>query len=158
MRLLLLNAVRASKDYPLQFSKISSYQGKGAMNHASLGASLPIKLPIEGTLTPKVELNDGISTFDLVDLNTEEAQEALKRPLTHSGFVYHTALSGNRSSVLPQLLLLEQIELSSKLAQVIDESVQCTCKIVDGKQCASPTIDDEASAPLRAAEKGLRNP
>ena len=78
MRLLLLNAVRASKDYPLQFSKLSSYKGKGAMNHASLGASLPIKLPIEGTLTPKVELNDGISTFDLVDLNTEEAQEALE--------------------------------------------------------------------------------
>jgi hypothetical protein len=132
MRLLLLNAVRASKDYPLQFSKISLYQGRGAMGSASLTATMPLKLPTNGNMTPKVDWNDGISRIDLIDLNTEEAQEALKKPLTYNGYAYHTAFSGSRSSILPQFLLLEQIAVSSRLGEVIEESVRCTC---DHKAC-----------------------
>ena len=78
LRLLLLNAVRASKDYPLQFSKIQSYQGSGTTT-ASISASLPLKFPGSGTASPKVDLKDGISEFNLVDLNTEESQQALKK-------------------------------------------------------------------------------
>jgi hypothetical protein len=144
MRLLLLNAVRASKDYPLQFSKISLYQGQGTTG-ASVSASLPLRLPIDGTLSPKVDWKDGISRVDLVDLNTEEAQEALKRPLTHSGFAYHKSYHGNRSSILPQFLLVEHITLSTKLADVINESVQCTCAVVNHKACSRSIAESNLS-------------
>ena len=82
LRLLLLNAVRASKDYPLQFSKINAYQGTGTMG-ASVSAAMPLQLfPGNGTVTPKVDWKDGVSQLNFIDLNTEEAQQALKRPVT----------------------------------------------------------------------------
>lgn len=154
MRLLLLNAVRASKDYPLQFSKISLYQGKGAMGSASISASMPLKIPSNGSLSPKVDWNDGVSRIDLIDLNTEEAQEALKKTLTYHGYAYHTAFSGNRSSILPQFLLLEQVALSSKLSDVIKESVQCTCDIVNLRQCNPRSIiDHKVSKPIEELKR-----
>jgi hypothetical protein len=153
MRLLLLNAVRASKDYPLQFSKISLYQGKGAMGNATLSASLPLKALSAGSLGPKVDWNDGVSRIDLIDLNTEEAQEALKRTLTYNAYAYHTYFSGSRSGILPQFLLLEQVSLSSELADVIDKSVMCTCDLVNHKACDRFNVERERSKTLENYER-----
>jgi hypothetical protein len=88
LRLLLLNAVRASKDYPLQFSKINAYQGTGTMG-GSISASMPLTgFPGNGAVSPKVDWKDGISQLNLIDLNTEEAQQALRRTISFNREVY----------------------------------------------------------------------
>lgn len=91
LRLLLLNAVRASKDYPLQFSKIGNYQGVGSPS-ASISASIPwgpkLVNPIY-EVNPSLALKSGVQQLSLVDLNTEEAQAALKRALTPNDFRYY---------------------------------------------------------------------
>jgi hypothetical protein len=121
LRLLLLNAVRASKDYPLQFSKISGYSGKGAVG-GSVSATLP--LSGGGTLLPKVDWNDGISRLDLIDLNTEEAQQALKKTLPLRVYRYFDAYGGNRSYVTPVMLMVEHVAMPRKLYNLIGSYVK----------------------------------
>jgi len=111
LRLLLLNAVRASKDYPLQFTKISAYEGTGTSS-ASLSASLPLPSLGSGSISPKVDVKDGISELNLVDLNTEEAQQALKRVVPWKVFKYFISQSGNRSFAAPFMLMAEKISIS----------------------------------------------
>jgi hypothetical protein len=129
LRLLLLNAVRASKDYPLQFSKISAYSGKGAMSSARISASMPIKIPSNGTLSPSVDLTDGISKLDLIDLNTEEAQQALRKTLPLRVYQYYTEYSGNRSYVTPVLLMVEYVSMPRALFGLIGKYVQERCRL-----------------------------
>jgi hypothetical protein len=130
LRMLLLNAVRASKDYPLQFSKIQSYQGTGTTS-ASVSATLPLKalppLPGSGTATPRVDWKDGISQLTLVDLNTEEAQQALKKTLPLRAYKYYDAYGGNRSYVTPIMLMVEHVSMPRKLYKLIGSYVDHRC-------------------------------
>ena len=127
LRMLLLNAVRASKDYPLQFSKIQSYQGTGTTS-ASVSATVPLKIfPGTGTATPKVDWKDGISQLTLVDLNTEEAQQALKKTLPLRAYKYYDAYGGNRSYVTPIMLMVEHVSMPRKLYKLIGGYVDNRC-------------------------------
>ncbi len=84
-RLLLLNAVRASKNYPMQFSRISSYTGQGRVT-ADFSPSFPFGVDANHAydLKPTVKVNSGVQKLDLVDLNTEEAQERLRKKLDYN--------------------------------------------------------------------------
>lgn len=127
LRLLLLNAVRASKDYPLQFSRISTYQGKGAVS-GQISATLPLKIPTNGSMSPRVDLNDGISRIDLIDLNTEEAQQALKKTLPLRVYRYYDSYGGSRSYVGPVMLMVENFAMPKKLYYFIGNYVNERCK------------------------------
>ncbi|MFZ1101630.1 MAG: hypothetical protein WAN86_01925, partial [Hyphomicrobiaceae bacterium] len=127
MRLLLLNAVRASKDYPLQFSKISAYQGTGTTS-ASVSATLPLRIPGNGSMTPRVDWKDGISQLSLVDLNTAEAQQALKKTISYKSYIYYTNHNGRRSFIAPFMLMVEHYGMTKALYSLIKDSVEESCQ------------------------------
>jgi hypothetical protein len=127
LRLLLLNAVRASKDYPLQFTKITQYQGEGTSS-ASLSVSLPLATPGTGSISPKMDVKDGISQLDLVDLNTAEAQEALKSTVPLNAFSYFYTHSGSRSLVVPWMVMVEHVAMLPDLHELITRHVDNRCR------------------------------
>jgi hypothetical protein len=137
LRLLLLNAVRASKDYPLQFSRISTYQGKGTVS-GQISASLPLKIPANGEISPRVDLNDGISRIDLIDLNTEEAQQALKKTLPLRVYRYYDSYGGSRSYMGPVMLMVENFAMPKRLYYFIGSYVNERCKEYLGEVPSNP--------------------
>ena len=85
-KMILLNAVRVSKDLPMQFSKVSTYQGSGG-GSAALSGKLPFGKGPFGTnlpnpvyeLDPSLTVSNSVSQLVLVDLNTAEAQTSLRK-------------------------------------------------------------------------------
>ena len=132
LRLLLLNAVRASQDYPLQFTKISSYEGSGTTG-GSVSASLPLSFPGNGTIAPRVDVKDGISQLNLVDLSTEEAQTALRRTIRWHVYEYFYKQGGNRSSVAPFMLMVETMAASEPMHKLVASFVEKKCAAYLGK-------------------------
>jgi hypothetical protein len=132
LRLLLLNAVRASQDYPLQFTKISSYEGSGTTG-GSVSASLPLSFQGSGTIAPRVDVKDGISQLNLVDLSTAEAQQALRKTLRWQVYEYFYTQSGNRSSVAPFLLMVESMRASEPMHNLVSSFVAKKCEAYLGK-------------------------
>jgi hypothetical protein len=127
LRLLLLNAVRASKDYPLQFSKISAYQGTGTLG-GSISATMPLQLlPGNGTMTPKVDWKDGISQLTLVDLNTEEAQQALRKTVSYRVYEYYGKFRGSKSLTVLDMIMTEYIRIPLPLYSLIKKRTEGLC-------------------------------
>jgi hypothetical protein len=128
LRLLLLNGVRASKDYPLQFSRVSSFQGTGSAS-GSIGATIPLRAPTNQfiSLTPKVDLKDGITQIGLADLNNEEAQQALKKQITSETFGHYYTLRGSRSIGVVNAAMIEAIELDADIYEKLEEESDNTC-------------------------------
>ncbi|HKZ01787.1 MAG TPA: hypothetical protein VJ180_06085 [Pyrinomonadaceae bacterium] len=131
-RLLLLNAVRAAKGYPMQFSKLGSYTGQGRES-GSLAADLPFVLNTVGTGTlaaarlvgtakPSVSLGTGVQSLQLVDLNTAEAQKALRTQATGKLLEYYLLQGWPQSLVYT--IMIEAVavrkQLHTALAKVYD--------------------------------------
>lgn len=115
LRLLLLNAVRASKDYPLQFSKINTYQGTGTVG-GSISADIPVSSIADGIkLTPKIDIKPPINQLALVDLNTEEAQQALKKQASVETFRYYFLQRGTRAMGVINAALVESVYIHEQL-------------------------------------------
>jgi len=93
-RLLLLNAVRASKNYPLEFTSVSTVLG-GAKFTAELDPSLPFPFSPSRSYDPGIKAyhERSISSLAIANLNTAEALGGLKRSLGWSDFRYYQ-LSG----------------------------------------------------------------
>jgi hypothetical protein len=133
-QLVLLNAVRASKDYPLQFSRIQSMTGKGAGSF-EIGSQLPFDALRLGassgtsfaTLSPKLTYGSTVSQLNLVDLNTEEAQQQLKRQIDSNQFRYYWLLNGGRSQSVVLAMLVQEIALHEELFTRINEIAQSRC-------------------------------
>ena len=98
-RLLLLNAVRAAKGYPMQFSKLQTYTGQG---RADTGVSIDVPFVLDtvgsgplsparliGTARATPGLRSGVQALQLVDLNTAEAQKALRTQVSAKEFEYY---------------------------------------------------------------------
>jgi len=126
LRLLLLNAVRASKDYPLQFSKISAYQGTGTMG-GSVSATMPLQLLSAGNVTPKVDWKDGLSQLTLIDLNTEEAQQALRKTVSYRVYEYYGKFRGSKSMAVVDIMMTEYIAISLPLHSLIKKRAEALC-------------------------------
>jgi hypothetical protein len=128
LRLLLLNAVRASKDYPLQFSKINAYQGTGTMG-TSVSATMPMQLfPGNGTVTPKVDWKDGVSQLNLIDLNTEEAQQALRKVVSYKLYDYYANFHGSKSLSVIDAIMFEYVKVPRGLYELIVWRTGGICK------------------------------
>jgi hypothetical protein len=112
LRLLLLNSVRASKDYPLQFSALSSYTGTGSVA-GSLSVNGPFRgFPVTSDLNPKIDVKNGVSQMSLADLSNAEAQNALKRQVTVDTYRHYYTFAGRRSLGVINAVMIERIEVN----------------------------------------------
>lgn len=151
LRLLLLNAVRASKDYPLQFSKISAYQGSGAIG-GSVSANIPFKpFPTNafGTVGPKLDWKDGVTQLNLVDLNTEEAQQALKKVVDYGLFRYYAKYRGGRSIGVVNSIMIEGAAMPRILHTLIRETVSEQCASYKGTSQRPSHLDQTQFSRLK---------
>jgi hypothetical protein len=134
-RLLLLNAVRAAKGYPMQFSKLQTYTGQG---RADGGVIVDVPFLVDtvghGTLAPtrlmggtKSSMNarTGVNALQLVDLNTAEAQKALRTQATKAQFEYYLAQAWPFRLVVT--VMIEGIAVSERLLRPLEEYYVAYC-------------------------------
>jgi hypothetical protein len=127
LRLLLLNGVRASKDYPLQFSALSSYVGTGGVS-GSLSATGPFQgFPVTSSLSPKLDVKNGISQMNIADLSNAEAQNALKRQVTVETYRHYYTFAGRRSLGVINTVMIERIEANKGWYLRISDFVERYC-------------------------------
>lgn len=135
-RLLLLNAVRAAQDYPMQFSKLASYTGQGR-GKGSLGVELPFGVNkigsgplspdlLTGSLKPTIELNSGVNSFQLVDLNTAEAQRALRTQPGTAEYEYY--LTQGWPPRIVTTIMVEMIAVRVELVDIMSKKYLNRCK------------------------------
>jgi hypothetical protein len=134
-RLLLLNTLRAAKGYPLQFSKIASYQGASRLD-GSLNLNLPFiadvigKKPssqlLQGGLTPAGTFKSGVSQLALADLNTAEFQKTLHTVTKAHYFVYYRQQGW--PTALVSTILLEEVVVEPRLLTALRAASQAACR------------------------------
>ena len=140
-KLLLLNAVRASKNYPMQFSKLGSFTGSGRISGGlTVGGPFAIKKIGSGPLAPSlktgtigtaVNIGSGISSLQLTDVSTEEAQTKLRSPVTDQDFKYHY-LQGWDTRVV-STLMIESLQVPARLAEIYFRKYEEKCNPTSGK-------------------------
>lgn len=126
-RLLLLNAVRASKNYPLAFTKVSTILGSSSTS-AEIDPTLPLPFQANRAYDPGLKFSHerGFSSLTIQNLNTEEAQASLKRALGLEHFRYYQ-LSGWPEGVF-RTLAFEEIRVHAAVQHRIDELAQKACE------------------------------
>ncbi len=77
--------------------------------------------------TPKVDWKDGITQLNLVDLNTEEAQQALKKVISFDILQYYMLYRGNRSLGVINAIMIEQVVMSKTLHLLMQETTAQRC-------------------------------
>ena len=131
---MLLNAVRAAKGYPLQFSKVTSYTGQGTVD-GGLSIDLPFVLNtfgspgasrILGTARPSSTLKSGVSQLQLADLNTAEIQRKLRTQVTARDFAYYRSQGWQKALV--NTILIEELHLEPKLVDRLDQASEAACE------------------------------
>lgn len=135
-RLLLLNAVRAAKGYPMQFSKLQTYTGQG---RADGGVSLDLPfvantvgqgiLPparLIGSAKPSINLRTGMQSLQLVDLNTAEAQRALRTQATAKDLEYYMLQGWPPRLVIT--IVIEGVRVPEKFVTALGEHYARHCR------------------------------
>jgi hypothetical protein len=135
-RLLLLNAVRAAKGYPMQFSKLQTYTGQG---RADGGTTVDVPFLIDtighgtlsparliGTARPNTTLRTGVQSLVLADLNTQEAQTALRKQATVKEFEYY--LLQRWPPILVVTVMIEAVEVRYELVSALLQNYLKRCE------------------------------
>ena len=128
-RLLLLNALRAAKGYPLQFSKVTSYQGTSRLD-GTLSMTVPFINTIgrSGTASPSAQFKSGVQNLQLSDLNTAEIQQKLRQQVRARDFVYFRSQGWPKALV--NTILIESLYVDPTLVEALDEASRSACKAV----------------------------
>lgn len=116
-QLLLLNSVRASKKYPLQFTSTSSYTGDARVSGGLTGAFPfgPGAVNPIYSLAPSLNWRTGLSQVQVADLNTTKATQYFRKSITGSDFRYYYIHNGDRNLSLISLLLIDYIRIKDSL-------------------------------------------
>jgi hypothetical protein len=142
-RIMLLNAVRAAKGYPLQFSKVTSYSGQGTVD-GGLSVDLPFILNtfgtasgarILGTARPSSSFKTGVSQLQLADLNTAEIQKALRTQVRAKDFAYYRSQGWQKALV--NTILIEELQLEPDLVRDLGEASDAVCHKNTGSASSS---------------------
>ena len=125
-RLLLLNSARASKNYPTQFTSVSTVLGSSKTN-SELDPTLPLPFDPSRSYDPglKIAHERGFSQLSVSNLNTKEAQKGLKKPITLLD-VRSYVLSGWPAAVL-ETLAFEEIKVHAALQKEMDRITAQKC-------------------------------
>lgn len=125
-RLLLLNAVRASKDYPVRFSVLQAYTGSSRWDGTyAPDVPLPIRADRSYKLLPSFDLNPGVESLQLADLNPAKAQRELKNKLTFNDWYYY--LSTGRDGHLILNLFVERITIHYAILDRLLANLEAGC-------------------------------
>jgi hypothetical protein len=131
-RLMLLNVVRASKGYPVQFSKVANYSGQSRID-GGLNLNIPFiggvvgspNTAFPGSVGPNATVKSGVSQLQLADLSTAEFQRTLRRKVTANDFAYYR--SQGWPAALVHTLLIEEILLEPGLRDALAAAAEKTC-------------------------------
>ena len=87
----LLNAVRASRGYPLHFTSIGDFTGKSVFNTARVMGSIPFVRDTNTphALTPSVSVQGNISDVKIASINSKEFAEGLIKPMKIGDFTIY---------------------------------------------------------------------
>jgi len=144
-RLLLLNAVRAAKGYPMQFSKLQAYTGQGRAD-GSLQVDIPFLLDVVGTgalaptrligtAKPNASARTGVQALQLVDLNIAEAQKALRTQATGRDLEYY--LLQGWPTRLVMTVMVEGVKIPETFFHRIAQTYEDECRArPDNPRCA----------------------
>lgn len=132
-RLLLLNAVRSAKGYPLQFSRLTNYTGQSRLD-GSLSLGLPfvantIGKPSDtrllGSVAPSASFRSGVSNLQLTDLNTAEIQLKLREIVKANDFAYYRSQGWQKALV--NTILIENISVDPRLVKALEDAAATAC-------------------------------
>lgn len=134
-RVLLLNVVRAAKGYPLQFSKLTSYQGQSRLDGGVslnipfiadvIGKKPPSQL-LQGSATPSATFKTGVQSLALSDLNTAEIQRGLRETATANDYVYYRSQGWPKALV--NTMLIEHLLIHPRLEEAIFAAANESCR------------------------------
>lgn len=126
-RQVLVNIVRASKQYPLIFTATSQILSSGIADSSTLGLTIPFG-PKNGNVysaSPSLKLQEGLSVTT-VPLDTQEFEEGFLQPLSVSTVGYYLANGWS-----PQIILhafVQEIDMPEDFVHDIKLAVAKTCK------------------------------
>jgi hypothetical protein len=132
-RLMLLNALRAAKGYPLQFSRLTSYTGQGTID-GGLNLDIPVLLNTFGSpsgaralgsIRPSSAFKTGISQVQLADLNVAEVQKTLHTPVRGIDYAYYRSQGWPKTLV--NTILIEEIFIEPEMAKELEKASNAAC-------------------------------
>jgi len=87
----LLNAVRASRGYPLHFTGIGDFTGQSVFSSAKIMGSIPFvrDTTLAHTLTPSVSVQGNFSSLNISSINSKEFAKGLITPMQIGDFTIY---------------------------------------------------------------------
>jgi hypothetical protein len=138
-RIMLLNVVRSAKGYPVQYSKVTSYQGNSRtdggvnLNFPFLAGKIGNPNTIlQGGVTPSATFKTGVQNLQLADLNTAEIQRTLRKPVTPRDFVYYRSQGWPKALV--NTVLIEELLVQPSLITKLGAAAASSCRGSGGQK------------------------
>jgi len=126
-QLLLLNAVRASKDYPVRFTKLNSYTGTSRWDGTyAPDVPFPLSPDRQYKVLPSFKFSPGINNMQLADLNTAEAQRALKTNIDFNAW-YYFLRSGWDEEVVNNIAI-ERVSIHERIFKLLVSNAERYCR------------------------------
>jgi hypothetical protein len=156
----LLNAIRASLDLPMSFTKLTSYTA-GNMINGSFASKVPFGPEAASIfdLGPQVSWSSGVSQIQYSDANTASALAKLNERLSYDSVERYFREGFN--PFLVHTLLVENIEIGAPLARALIQHKRISCRAptnasVSASCQALRTIKGECPGPNTAVFGPLR--
>jgi hypothetical protein len=123
----LLNAVRASRDLPMSFTKLQSYQASN-MASGNLSAKFPFgpDAPGSNELGSSLSWNPGVGTIQYVDVNTGSAIAELNKNFTTADLDRY--ISEGTGLLVMFTIFAKEFLIHRELANEIMKEKQVTCR------------------------------
>jgi hypothetical protein len=154
-RIMLLNVVRSAKGYPVQYSKVTSYQGNSRTD-GGVNLNIPLLFGtignpnqiLQGSASPSATFKTGVQNLQLADLNTAEIQRTLRKPVTPRDFVYYRSQGWPKALV--NTILIEELLVQPSLITKLGAAAKSSCQGTGGRrfprECAWLRRQDESRA------------
>ena len=129
-KVILLNAIRASKRYPMSFSAIGTVLGSG-LTRGNLDTNFPFSV-VDGvpelpsfTLTPKIQTESGFSSLSTTNLETNKFLQAMNNPAPQK--LIRDYIDKGWPEELIVLVFLREVQLTDESLAAIQEYHKVVC-------------------------------
>lgn len=125
---ILLNAARASKSRPLQFTQVAKYTGNNMLS-GSFAPNLPFGPDATSIfdLKPTLNLSSGVATIEFGDLNTAEAMNRLGEPIDYSNIDTYLSTTTSVPWDLFATLAIARFEIAAPLYDALIRTFRARC-------------------------------
>src|SRR5215813_570925 len=148
----LLNAVRASLDHPMSFTKLTKYTTEN-MAKGSLTPKIPFGpgALISNDVGPAATLSSGVFQAEYVDVNTAGALAKLNQSLRYD--IIHRYTSEGLGLLLISTLFVENYYVHAELASALYENAKDICL----GRTKSDNLESQACEELRPLKQNCPN-